>query len=111
MGQTMDGIRASTPDPKVYLDTTVATAYKLGLHERTVIVDASSGANTRPIDLPPPGGVGEGAVVSVYVTGGTGCVNLRATNTSWAWNAGTTEERMSVRSDGYKWLAIFDDAD
>lgn len=111
MGQSHHGIRVAKPDPKVYLTTAATTPYKLGLYERTVIVDASSGANIKPIILPPPGGVAEGAIVSVYVSGSTGSVNLKATNTSWTWNAGTTEERMSVRSDGYKWLAIFDDAD
>lgn len=110
MGQSLEGIRQSSPNPIVRFDTTSASTQKLERYQRTVMVDASSGANTVTLHLPTPEEC-SGDIFSIRVSGGTGGVNVHYNGTSESVSAGTTAETLTFISDGFRYSKVEDNAD
>lgn len=106
------GVTKASPDQKLYLNTTAAATRRLRLFERTVLVDASAGANTLTITLPAQG-MASDMVFTVRVAGSTGGVLVQTENgaNTWSISAGTTTETMAFFSDGYEYRVIEDNAD
>ena len=104
MGQSLEGIRDSKPNPVLRIDTTAATTTRLERYQRKIIVDGSVGANQHLVKLPAPGEC-EGDVFTFEVTGGTGTLKVITGVTSWVIDANTTTETLAVRSDGTTFLA------
>ena len=110
MGQSLEGIRAASPNPIIRFDTTAAATHKLERYQRTVLVDASSGANTVTLHLPTPEEC-QGDIFSIRVSGGTGGVNVHYNATSESVSAGTTAETLTFISDGFRFAKVEDNAD
>lgn len=110
MDQTLQGIRRASPTPVVRFDTTAVATQKIERYQRTILVDASSGANKLTVILPPVGEA-EGDIFSVRVAGSTGNVTVKDSVTSWAISAGTVTETMMFISDGYEYRVVEDNAD
>ena len=104
MGQSLEGIRDSAPNPVLRLDTTAASTTRLERYQRTVLVDATSGANQALVKLPAPGEC-EGDEFSFQVTGGTGTLKVITGVTSWVIDANTTAETLILKSTGVEFLA------
>jgi len=104
MGQSLEGIRDSKPNPVLRIDTTAATTTRLERFQRKIVVDATVGANQHLVKLPAPGEC-EGDEYSFQVNGGTGTLKVIFGVTSWVIDANTTAETLIVRSDGVEFLA------
>lgn len=89
MGQSLEGIRDSKPNPILRLDTTAAITTRLERFQRTIVVDGSVGANQHLVLLPAPGEC-EGDTYTFEVTGGTGTLKVKSGATSWVIDANTT---------------------